>query len=65
MTDPNHPTPAGPSPPPPDPRLLSGKDLLALWHANRNSSLGLVAAEECARRFERLTQATEKDDDAR
>ena len=38
--------------PPPDVRLLTDAELIALWHAHRQGPLGYCAADECARRLE-------------
>lgn len=37
----------------PDYALLSVDDLLALWHEHRNSTVGIMAADEVCRRVER------------
>lgn len=39
--------------PPPDVRRLTDRELVATWKNNRNSVLGLMAADEGMRRLER------------
>ena len=41
------------SAPPPDVRRLTDRELVAIWKNNRNSVLGLMAADEGRRRLER------------
>ena len=40
--------------PPPDVRRLTDRELVATWKNNRNSVLGLMAADEGMRRLERI-----------
>lgn len=42
---------------PPDVRRLTDAELVACWRANRNSVLGLMAAEEGMRRMEAREEA--------
>lgn len=42
------------SAPPPDVRRLTDRELVATWKNNRNSVLGLMAADEGMRRLERI-----------
>lgn len=47
-------------PPVPDYSRLTMMELLALWHEQRNTPVGIMAADEVCRRVEEITGKTAK-----